>query len=552
MKRQVERSINTDLILITVLFMGITAIATAFLGYRFYHKNVMDEHIKYTYTVLNYAYRETEKYKLGDMITNREMTDDYTRLRDALNNIKECSEIQYLYGIFFENPDDTSSLRYSINAKTQEELAGTRLLTDVYAYLGRNASDDEYSEKTLKTMQAAVKERKKNNGYLTGYSAEYGYQLNGYRVIFDSEGRAAGLICVELDLSRITQEIDGYIRRILITSIILAVLMVLIYILIIRRCLTNPILRIVYGSNNFVRKMQRQEDPSQLVYEDPHIDSKSEIGLLADNVRELACGVSSYMRNLQEVTADRERLSAELSLATEIQDSVLPNIFPAFPEREEFDIYATMHPAREVGGDFYDFFLVDDDHLCMVMADVSGKGVPAALFMMSARIVLQNIAMMGKSPSEILTEANATLCINNTKRMFVTVWLGVLEISTGKLTAANAGHEYPAIRRGDGGFEIYKDKHGFVLGGMDGMKYKEYELMFKKGDALFIYTDGVPEATDGDHRMFGLERMLDALNRESAADPVQTLQNVRQAVDNFVRDAEQFDDLTMLCIQYKG
>ena len=248
---------------------------------------------------------------------------------------------------------------------------------------------------------------------------------------------------------------------------------------------------------------------------------------------------------------ERSKIKTELTLATRIQANMLPNIFPAFPDRPEFDIYASMDPAKEVGGDFYDFFLIDEDHLCLVMADVSGKGVPAALFMMAAKIILANYAKMGKSPAEILTSANASICSSNREDMFVTVWLGILELSTGKLTAANAGHEYPVLRQSDGNFELYKDKHGFVIGGMEGLKYKEYSINMKPGAKIFLYTDGVPEATDSEDQLFGTERMVAALNKNPESSPQEILKSVRSSVDDFVKNAEQFDDLTMLCMEYK-
>ena len=242
----------------------------------------------------------------------------------------------------------------------------------------------------------------------------------------------------------------------------------------------------------------------------------------------------------------------ELRTATQIQEGMLPNVFPPYPERKEFELYASMDPAREVGGDFYDFFLVDDDHLCLVMADVSGKGVPAALFMMATKILLANNAKTGKSPAQILTDSNRAICANDREEMFVTVWLGILEISTGRLVAANAGHEYPALRRADGPFELFKDKHGLVIGAMEPAKYKEYEIRLLPGDKLFVYTDGVPEATDAENAMFGTARMLAALNETADGTPEELLKSVRRAVDGFVRGAEQFDDLTMLCLEYKG
>ena len=281
------------------------------------------------------------------------------------------------------------------------------------------------------------------------------------------------------------------------------------------------------------------------------VRNNDEIGVLASSIDHMEKRIVKYVDDLTKVTAEKERISTELSLAKKIQASMLPDIFPPFPERTEFDIYASMDPAKEVGGDFYDFFLVDDDHLCLVMADVSGKGVPAALFMMASKIILANYAKMGKSPSEILTAANSTICSSNREHMFVTVWLGILELSTGKLTAANAGHEYPVLMQPDGRFDIYKDKHGFVIGGMAGLKYKEYSVEMKPGSKLFLYTDGVPEATDSENQLFGTERMVAALNEKSDGSPREILKTVRNSVDAFVKDAEQFDDLTMLCLEFK-
>ena len=253
-------------------------------------------------------------------------------------------------------------------------------------------------------------------------------------------------------------------------------------------------------------------------------------------------------RKLSENSA---RMETELRMATQIQEGMLPNIYPPFPERREFDIYGTMNPAREVGGDFYDFFLVDEDNLALVVADVSGKGVPAALFMMAAKIILANNAMMGLSPAQVLAATNSSVCASNPEEMFITVWFGILEISTGRLTAANAGHEYPVLKQGDR-FELFKDRHGLVLGAMDGVKYKEYTIQLSPGDKIFLYSDGVPEATDSNNKLFGTDRMLEALNQRPESSARNILADVQEAVDEFVGTAEQFDDLTMLCLEYRG
>ncbi len=279
--------------------------------------------------------------------------------------------------------------------------------------------------------------------------------------------------------------------------------------------------------------------------------TNDEIDVLADSFGTMTKRIEQYIVDITAITAEKERIGAELSVAKQIQADMLPCIFPAFPERDDFDIYANMSPAKEVGGDFYDFFLLDDDHLVMVMADVSGKGVPAALFMVISKTIIKNQTQFSDSPKQILETANNLLQENNAEDMFVTVWLGILEISTGKLKAVNAGHEYPVIRGTDGKFELLKDKHGMVLGTMPGLKYREYDAEIEEGGCLFLYTDGVAEATDAKNELYGTERMLEALNRDPMAKPQQLLVNVRADIDAFVGDAPQFDDITMLAMERK-
>lgn len=267
---------------------------------------------------------------------------------------------------------------------------------------------------------------------------------------------------------------------------------------------------------------------------------------------ELATRARNMVLEQQDISKKTESIKAELSMATSIQESSLPKIFPPFPERKEFDIYANMDPAKEVGGDFYDFFLVDNDHLALVMADVAGKGVPAALYMMISKILIKTYSSNGLSPSIIAKSVNESLLSDDEIDMFVTVWIGILEISTGKVISIDAGHEFPALKRANGKFEILKDKKSFVVGGMHGITFKENEFKLEPGDTLFLYTDGVPEATNAENELFGIERMLLALNEEPDADAKKLLTNVRARVDEFVNEAPQFDDLTMMALLYHG
>jgi len=270
-----------------------------------------------------------------------------------------------------------------------------------------------------------------------------------------------------------------------------------------------------------------------------------------DEIETLAGTINKMVTNIKYITGEKERISAELDVATKIQASLLPCIFPAFPHRDEFDIYASMQPAKEVGGDFYDFFLIDEDTLAVVMADVSDKGVPAALFMVIAKTLIKNNAQEGKSPKEVFEVVNNLLCENNEASMFVTAFLGYLDIPSGKFTYVNAGHNPPLFKT-DGQFNWIKTKPGFVLAGMEDMFYKEYEVVFKPGDKLFLYTDGITEAMNNENALFGNNRLFDTLNAHLNSPLEEIDMSIKREIENFVEGAEQADDITMLTLKYKG
>ncbi|MBR1692163.1 MAG: SpoIIE family protein phosphatase [Lachnospiraceae bacterium] len=277
-----------------------------------------------------------------------------------------------------------------------------------------------------------------------------------------------------------------------------------------------------------------------------------EVEILAEAFAALSKKTRKYIEDITKITAEKERIGAELGMATAIQASQLPHLFPAFPGYTEFDIYASMKPAKEVGGDFYDFFLVDENHIALVMADVSGKGVPAALFMMISKILIRNRVQSGDSPGEALANVNEQLIEGNEAEMFVTVWLAILEVSTGKGIAANAGHEHPVLRRANGKYELVTYRHSPAVSLIEGASFEEHEFEMHPGDSLFVHTDGVTEATDSKYELFGTQRLLDALNKNPDAKPEQVLRNVMDGIEAFVAGAEQFDDITMLCLKYEG
>ena len=318
--------------------------------------------------------------------------------------------------------------------------------------------------------------------------------------------------------------------------------------------LVRPIMELKNAGIRFIERDAIEMETAPNYFGSLNLFTGDEIEDLWVTMQDLEINIVTSVRSLKRVTAEKERIDTELSVATKIQSDMLPQIFPAFPERSEFDIYSTMTPAKEVGGDFYDFFLIDDDHLALVMADVSGKGVPAALFMVIAKTIIKNVTLTGKykGPGGILYDVNNKLYEGNDESMFVTVWLGILTISTGHLVSANGGHEFPAICRKGGQYELIKDEHGPGLGMFDDVDFEEWEGDLKSGDMLFLYTDGVPEATDSQSELFGIDRMLNALDDSRKEENLQgMLGKVREHVDSFVGDAPQFDDLTMTIFVYK-
>lgn len=313
--------------------------------------------------------------------------------------------------------------------------------------------------------------------------------------------------------------------------------------------IVNPLEELTRRSQKFI---DRDKDIEILNVDPILIDTGDEIQNLAESFNEMMTDIFDYMENLKSITKEKERIGAELNVATKIQASMLPCIFPAFPELSDFDIYASMLPAKEVGGDFYDFFLVDEDRLAVVMADVSGKGVPAALFMVIAKTLIKNNAQYGKAPKDVFETVNDMLCENNEAGMFVTAFMGILEISTGRFEYVNAGHNPPIIKRKGKDFEWLATKPGFVLAGMEGIPYTQDETTLNEGDMLYLYTDGVTEAVNPKNELFTDPKLLVVANKYKNCTLKEFLENIKAEVDIFADGAEQADDITMLAVKILG
>ena len=538
MKKPIFDRIAVKSIANIIATLSLFSILISVIGYNSFTNAILNQYADSAFRTARIAASVVDADRMEEYAASGGATEEYTRVYDMLDRICNRSSATFVYVI---QPDISDYGHITFLFSTMK--AGQGYQHYEFGYL-RETTNDDYRRKYQKLYEGESERELvvRDRGYI-----ETDPHITAMVPLKGEDGKTKAILCVQYQMASIIEERNSFVRKVLITMILVAAAVSLGQVFYLGRRLLHPLQIITKEASRFASENEMRDEKLSSV-----IKNRDEIGQLARAIDQMEEQIQSYVEKITSITAEEEKMRTELSLAARIQLEALPGTFPAFPDRDEFDIYASMKPAKDVGGDFYDFFLVDDDHLCLVIADVSGKGIPAALFMMVSRTILANIAMMGMSPKEVLEKANEAICANNKEEMFVTVWLGILEISTGKVTAANAGHEYPVLKKPDQDFEILIDKHGFVLGGMEEVKYREYEFDMEPGSKLFLYTDGLPEATDNEQNMFGVELMMDALNESLNLSTKEILDHMKGRVDGFVGSAPQFDDLTMLCIEYFG
>ncbi|SHI46303.1 PP2C family protein-serine/threonine phosphatase [Pseudobutyrivibrio xylanivorans] len=505
-----------------IVFTLLINIAMCISGSLVFDRSVQKIYNERGYVVANIILHHIDHDKIAEYTKTWYEDDYYQDMVEYLKSVQEFSNAAYIYiGV----PREDHTIQYIYDSGSNMGFV------DPIA-----ASFDE--------LWKVYTEGVKPNSYLVRHS-QYGYLTSSCLPVEDSKGNVVALLFVDTNM----EVIHSTLRRFIIAMIIIAIVLLGAFCFLnwhyMNTYIIHPLIVLTKNIKHFADETTTDDSLN-------NIKTGDELEELAKSVYSMEQDIVEYIDNIETITAEKERITAELNVAAKIQADMLPRIFPPFPERKEFDIYATMTPAKEVGGDFYDFFLVDNDHLALVMADVSGKGVPAALFMVNAKTLIKYRALMDKvfSPSDILYDVNNQLCEGNDADLFVTVWLGIIEISTGKVIAANAGHEHPVIKRADGKFELDIYKHSPAVAAMEGIKFRENEFQLNHGDCLFVYTDGVPEATNSQNERYGAERMLTALNLNPNANMKELLEIVENDIDIFVEDSPQFDDITMLSFKY--
>ena len=533
MKKRIT-GLTGKLTLAIIIFGILLGAIISIIGYREFTSVLERQYNDSAYEIAETAAGYLNPDKFEEYLSTGDTDEEYHKIEKRLDDLVDATNTTLIYVAKVDTSD-------------------YRTLTYIYDSVNSASGFDRYplgytavgvTEEYVNNVRGIITKGERATEYLYSYSEESGAHTTAGIAIYDSKGKIVAILGVEKAMTRLENARNTYVKDVLLGVLAAVCLFLLVYSMFLYREVLLPILAITDEAKRFADSNTPSDKLSA-------INKNDEIGVLAKAVGKMETDIVEYVENLTLVTAEKERIGAELSIATQIQANMLPGIFPAFPDKTEFDIYATMNPAKEVGGDFYDFFMVDESHLAIVMADVSGKGVPAALFMVIGKTLIKDHTQPGRDLGEVFTEVNNILCESNSEGLFITAFEGVLDLVSGEFTFVNAGHEIPFICKKDGSYEPYKIRAGFVLAGMEGIRYKCGTMQLSPGDRLFQYTDGVTEATDKDGRLYGMGRLGEILTQNAALPPMELLGKIKEDIDVFVGDAPQFDDITMLCLEYR-
>lgn len=506
------------------------------LGYSEFSKILKKQYTDSAYETACAARDILDPGKLDGYLCTGKTDAEYGRTLTALNLLAKSSNANFIYVVKVGfNGDGTMNYTYIYETDT--------------ACNGLEAYELGYTETGLRKKYAGgVVNIMKNGGEKMEYysdTAQTGYHVTVAVAVKDRSGEPAAMVCVEKPMSRLQEADSAYAVSVLSGTAAALAVFSAVYVIFLRKTVIVPVLEAAGETERFANENTVSDRL-------PAVNRRDEIGTLMRAVRKMESDIKLYTENLASAAAERERVNTELEIAARIQASMLPSGFEEFSCRGAAEVYALMRPAKEVGGDFYDFFMADETHAAFVIADVSGKGVPAAMFMTIGKTLIKDHTVSGKAPDKVFEEVNDLLCGANSQGLFITAFEGVLDIESGEFLFVNAGHETPFIRRKGGTFEPYAIAPGFVLAGMEGTRYKCGSIRLEAGDMLFQYTDGVTESADKNNGLYGEERLALALKRNSGLSPTELLPRIKEDADAFADGAPQFDDITMLCFEYKG
>lgn len=539
-----KKHIRSSVLRACILFAVCISFSVGMIGFTTYYYGMIDKYQKYIAGILNISMCVIDGNNIRLCIEEETEAGRLMQEQEFLNKIKDNYEIAYIYITKPLNLEDKNNMMYVLAGVAKEEIGDT----DNVKF--GDLSGEEYDAKVVSHYMSKMNDSQSISYYAN--RTDFGFMYTGLATITDSMGEAVAVLSVDISMNELIVTFWNYLGVVLLGSVVITVAFLILMYQWMNVHILIPLYRMESSAKWFVDASHLAIDPEQMLFSDPEVHTGDEMEVLADTLMTMAEDLKVYMKRMLLQRAEKERIESELTVAAQIQANMLPCIFPAFPKRKEIDIYAMMTPAKEVGGDFYDFFWVDDRHFFMVMADVSGKGIPAALFMVIGKTLIKDHVGTKASLPEVFGEVNRLLYEANKEGLFITAFACVLDVVTGELRFVNAGHEKPYFLYAKKGFVSYPVCAGFVLALMEEGSYEEGSVILNPGDKIFLYTDGVTEATDVMERLYGSDRLSQVLNQNQDKPPKELLGLVKADVDQFVGQASQFDDLTMLCMEYKA
>lgn len=547
MENRPRKKLSRKMIGICSGFALILSVVLGSLGFYTYYHNIVDQYQQYIDTIIHICRSYIDADDMKECIDTGVKSERYEETQKFLDNIKNNSQVEFIYVIKPLNDGAVDNAMYVWNAVEEGEIEEFGVIDSLGDLSGEGFPADMAGH-FLGAMDGGEKVT-----YLSNSSEEFGYVLTGLYPVLDSDGQAQALIGVDILMGKIYTDLQQYLIFVVAGTLVVGALFLLLFLRQLNRSVIAPVARMAESAEDFVQQSGKKPDPSELHFRDPQVHTGDEVELLSENLNKMTSELVEYMGNLKQVTADRERIGAELSVATSIQSSMLPRIFPAFPERTEFDIYAELKVAREMGGSFYDLFLVDEKHLAVVMGEIAGKGIPAALLMVITKTLIKNYAQMGYSPEKVFSETNNQLSESN-EGMTTTAFLGIVDLTDGKFEYVNAAHCTPLLKHAGGEFALLPAKDCFVLGSMAGVPYWQQSVRLVQGDLLFLYTKGLPEAENASGVQYSGDHMQMRLNQAlgEAYELPDIVQLVQRDVEAFLGGAARQQDIAMLLLRYFG
>jgi len=551
MTEVVRRKLSTKIVVWCVVFTTILGIVLAWLGYETFRDSLLERYQVYVNSIIEVAADDIDGDDMRVCIETLQKSENYEETQIALNTVKEKTEMEYVYMIYFPDPEDPKHMAYVLNAYTEQEL---REEAETINTLGDICGEGDFDEVTTNLFYNSLNDGSSQT--MTRFhvnDSEYGYNMTGYKPIIDSYGNGVCVIAMDIAMDQIHENMNSYLITVALGTLILLIVFLLAFITVMNRSVIAPVKRIAESARNFVQQSYMTEDPSQLSFREISVHTKDEIELLATSLNHMTSEIRNYMINLATMSAEKERIGAELDVANQIQSNMFPTVFPAYPNRTEFDIYATRTSAGS-DGHFYDFFLIDKYHLCIVVGEASGKGIPAMLFTILAAANIRSYARLGYQPYRIVLETNNQLSHNNTEGLTVSAFVGIVNLKTGEMDYINAGQPTTIVKRAGTNFEEVSEVNSFRLGNMENVNFHQNHINLMQGDMVMLYTTGVSQ-TQNEHgdefsEAYISIQLNEIIKQEYEVDKI--LQDMNAALTEFKNNSQDSPGGVMLLFRFFG